>query len=297
VTPPRLGFIGFGEAAFWISRGLRGEGITDVVAYDLHTSTPGRGEIIRQRAQETSTPLLPRLADLPPACDIVISAVTASEAQAVGEQAAPSLESRHLYVDINSASPAAKQAIDRAVTARGARFAEAAVMSMVPPIAHQVPMLLCGSGAQDFFDRMAPYNMRLEVLDGAVGLASSIKMFRSVVIKGLEALMLECLMGAEQYGAGERIFKTVSASFPGIDWNKLAHYMIGRAAIHAERRVHEMEEVARTLSDVGVEPIMTSATVRRLKTCADLDLKSYFNGQEPADYREVINAIAAGVPR
>ena len=107
MTSPRLGFIGFGEAAFWISRGLRGEGITDVVAYDLHTSTPGRGEIIRQRAQETSTPLLPRLADLPPACDIVISAVTASEAQAVGEQAAPSLESRHLYVDINSASPAA----------------------------------------------------------------------------------------------------------------------------------------------------------------------------------------------
>jgi 3-hydroxyisobutyrate dehydrogenase-like beta-hydroxyacid dehydrogenase len=294
VKPPALGFIGFGEAAFWIARGLRGEGVTETIAYDLHTETPGRGEIIGERARETDTRLVAALADLPGACDIIISAVTASEAQTVGEQAAPYLEPRHIYVDINSASPAAKQAVDRAVTAGGARFAEAAVMSMVPPIAHQVPMLLCGSGAQAFFDLMTPYHMRLEVLEGTVGAASSIKMFRSVVIKGLEALMLECLLAAEQYGAGERVFKSVSASFPGIDWNKLAHYMIGRAAIHAERRVHEMEEVARTLSDVGVEPIMASATVRRLKTCADLDLKAHFGGKEPADYREVINAIAAG---
>jgi 3-hydroxyisobutyrate dehydrogenase len=226
-----------------------------------------------------------------------VSAVTASEAQRAGEQAAPHLEARHVYVDINSVSPAAKQAVDRAVTARGARFVEAAVMSPVPGLGHQVPMLLCGSGARAFSDLMTAHGMRLELLEGPVGSASAIKMFRSVVIKGLEALMLECLMGAEQFGAGERVFASVSASFPGIDWNKLAHYMIGRTAIHAERRMHEMEEVARTLADVGVDPIMALATVRRLKTCADLDLKTHFDNREPADYRDVVQAIAEGCVR
>jgi 3-hydroxyisobutyrate dehydrogenase-like beta-hydroxyacid dehydrogenase len=213
----------------------------------------------------------------------------------VGEEAAAHLEPRHLYVDINSVSPAVKQAVGEAVAARGARFVEAAVMSTVPPLGHRVPMLLCGSGAAAFSERMGPYGMSLEVLDGPLGSASAIKMFRSVIIKGLEALMLECVLGAEQYGASARVFASVSASIPGIDWNRLAHYMIGRTAIHAERRVHEMEEVARTLSDLGVDPIMASATARRIQTCADLDLKARFDSREPADYRDVVRAVSGGV--
>lgn len=297
MKPPRIGFIGFGEAASWIARGLRGEGVTDFAAYDLHTRTPRRGEIIRERAAETGTQMVDRMSALMPACDIVISAVTASEAERVGEGAAPHLHGRHTYVDINSASPAAKQAVDRAVTATGAAFVEAAVMSTVPPLGHRVPMLLCGSGATAFASRMTPFGMQLEVLDGPVGSASAIKMFRSVIIKGLEALVIECLLGAEQFGAGERIFASVSATFPGLDWNRLAHYLSGRVAIHAERRMHEMEEVARTLTDVGVEPIMASATVRRLKQLVDLDVKARFGATEPSDYRDVLSAIWEGAPR
>jgi 3-hydroxyisobutyrate dehydrogenase-like beta-hydroxyacid dehydrogenase len=297
MTPPRIGFIGFGEAASWIARGLRDQGLTGIVAYDLHAWTPTRGDIVRERASETGTRLLPALADVPAACDSVVSAVTASEACAVGEAAALHLMADQIFVDINSVSPATKQRIDQAVSGRGGRFVEAAVMSPVPNRGHRVPMLLCGSGARAFADQMAPYGMQLELLDGVVGSASAIKMFRSVVIKGLEALMLECLLGAEQFGAGRRVFESVSASFPGIDWDALAHYMVGRAAIHAERRMHEMEEVARTLVDVGVDPIMASATIQRLKTCVDHDLKAQFGSREPADYRDVVQAIAPGCPR
>ena len=139
--------------------------------------------------------------------------------------------------------------------------------------------------------------MRLDVLDGPLGSASAIKMFRSVIIKGLEALMLECVLGAEQFGASEKVFASVSASMPGIDWNQLAHYMIGRTALHAERRVHEMDEVARTLTDVGIDPIMASATARRIQTCADFDLKAKFNGQERTDYRDILRAMGQGAPR
>ena len=297
MSAPAIGFIGFGEAAFWIARGLREEGITTTLAYDLHTSTPKRGDLIRQRAEEAGTRLLPTLAALPPECDFVISAVTASVAGAVGEDAAAYLEPRHFYMDINSVSPAVKQAIGAAVAARGASFVEAAVMSTVPPLGHRVPMLLCGPGAPAFADRMSTYGMRFDLLDGPLGSAAATKMFRSVIIKGLEALMLECVLGAEQYGAADRVFASISASMPGIDWNQLAHYMIGRTAIHAERRVHEMEEVASTLADLGVDPIMASATARRIQTCAALDLKTELGGREPADYREVLSAIARAVPR
>lgn len=297
MSAPAIGFIGFGEAAFWIARGLRTQGVTTTVAYDLHTDTPKRGDLIRQRAEEAGTRLLPSMAAVAPECDLVVSAVTASAAKAVGEEAAEYLEPRHVYVDINSVSPAVKQAIGAAVGGSGASFVEAAVMSTVPPLGHAVPMILCGPGAPAFADRMTAYGMRFEVLDGPLGSAAAIKMFRSVIIKGLEALMLECVLGAEQYGAADKVFSTISASMPGIDWNQLAHYMIGRTAIHAERRVHEMEEVARTLADIGVDPIMASATARRIQTCADLDLKSLFNSREPADYRDVVHAFAREATR
>lgn len=291
MSAPALGFIGFGEAAFWIARGLRGQGATRIVAYDLHTPTPGRGELIRQRAAEAGVALLPRLAAVPPECDIVISAVTAAAAGSVGQEAALDLKPRHLYADINSVSPAVKKAIGEAVAGSGARFVEAAVMSTVPPLGHGAPMLLCGPGAADFAARMTPLGMKLEVLDGPPGSAASIKMFRSVIIKGLEALMLECVLAAEQYGAAGRVFDSVSASIPGLDWNQLAHHMIGRTALHAERRASEMMEVAATLSDLGVEPIMASATAKRIGTCVALDPKTRFNGREPAHYGDIVRAF------
>ncbi|MGH8325789.1 MAG: DUF1932 domain-containing protein [Steroidobacteraceae bacterium] len=291
MSAPALGFIGFGEAAFWIARGLRGEGVTRLVAYDLHTPTPGRGELIRERAAEAGVTLLQHPAAVPAECDIVISAVTVVAAGSVGQEAALNLKPRHLYVDVNSVSPAVKKAIGEAVAGSGAKFVEAAVMSTVPPLGHGAPMLLCGPGAADFAARMTPLGMKLEVLDGPLGSAAAIKMFRSVIIKGLEALMLECVLAAEQFGAASRVFDSVTASIPGIDWNQLAHYMVGRTALHAERRAHEMMEVAATLADLGVEPIMASATAKRIGTCVPLDPKMRFNGREPVHYGHVVRAF------
>ena len=291
MSAPAIGFIGFGEAAFWIARGLRGEGVTRIVAHDLHTSTPGRGELIRERAAEAGVTLLSNAVAVPPECEIVFSAVTAAAAGPVGQEAALALKPRHLYVDINSVSPAVKKAIGEAVAGSGAKFVEAAVMSTVPPLGHGAPMLLCGPGATDFAARMTPLGMKLEVLDGPPGSAAAIKMFRSVIIKGLEALMLECVLAAEQFGAANRVFDSVSVSIPGIDWNQLARYMVGRTALHAERRAHEMMEVAATLSDLGVEPIMAAATAKRIGTCVPLDPKARFDGREPAHYGDVVRAF------
>ena len=288
----KIGFVGFGEAGFHIARGLRGAGLKRISAYDINTHTPGLGEKIRRRAGESGVPLVESNEELARASDIVLSTVTANRAQEAAEQTAPFLEARQMYADLNSVSPALKQTIGHMVEARGARFVEIAIMSPVPPYGHRVPMFLGGAHAESFVDRLAPFGMNLEVISGRIGAAAATKMCRSIIVKGLEALLLECVLGAAPYGADERVFATLDETFPGMNWKKLAGYMIGRVVEHGERRAREMEEVAATLRAIGVEPMMAEATVRRQDWCAKLDLLSQFGGRAPEDYRAVVQAIA-----
>jgi 3-hydroxyisobutyrate dehydrogenase-like beta-hydroxyacid dehydrogenase len=203
------------------------------------------------------------------------------------------LKPHHIYADLNSVSPALKQQIDRIISASGAAFVEAAVMSPVPPNGHRSPMLLGGKAAAAFAERMTPFGMRLQVISDKIGTAAATKMFRSIIVKGLEALMLECVLASAPYGADERVFSSLSESFPGIDWQRLANYMVSRVVIHGERRAREMEEVAETLQSLGIEPIMAEAAARRQDWCAQLGISSQFGPDGPKTYREALEAIAA----
>ena len=287
-----IGFVGFGEAAFHIAKGLRAQGAGPIVAYDINTHTPGLGEKIRQRAQDTSTRLVESNQELAASCEIVLSTVTANQAARAAEQNAPYLTSHHIYADFNSVSPALKQSIGRTIEASGARYVEVAVMAPVPPYGHRVPLLIGGEAGQDFVDRLAPFGIQAEVVSREVGVAAATKMFRSVVVKGLEALLTECVLGASRYGAEPRVFASLAESFPGIDWEELANYMVGRVVEHGERRAREMEEVAETLRSLDVEPIMSEAIVRRMDWSVQLGLKELFHGEAPKSYREVVEALA-----
>ncbi|HKX29868.1 MAG TPA: DUF1932 domain-containing protein [Blastocatellia bacterium] len=287
----RLGFIGFGEAGFNLARGLRGAGLAHLSAYDLNTHTPGLGEKIVQRARESEVRLCESSGELAAASDVLLSTVTADRAAEAAGQTAPFLTGRHLYADLNSVSPTLKQSIGEAIAARGARFVEAAIMSPVPPHGHRVPIYLCGVHAPALVELLGPYGMNLEVLSEQIGAASATKMCRSIIVKGLEALLLECVLGAVPYGADDRVFATLNESFPGVDWQRLAGYMIGRVVEHGERRAREMEEVSSTLRAIGIEPIMAEAAARRQAWCAQLKLLERFGGRVPNDYREVVRAV------
>jgi 3-hydroxyisobutyrate dehydrogenase-like beta-hydroxyacid dehydrogenase len=134
--------------------------------------------------------------------------------------------------------------------------------------------------------------MRMEIVSSdRVGRAAAVKMFRSVVYKGIEALLFECVLGAGQYGAEERVFASLKESLPGVDWKKLADYMVGRVVVHGERRAREMDEVAKTLEELGIEPMMASATARRFDWAAQSGLREHFGGEFPATYQEVLDAL------
>jgi 3-hydroxyisobutyrate dehydrogenase-like beta-hydroxyacid dehydrogenase len=287
-----LGFVGFGEAGFHLAKGLRSAGLAHICAYDIHMNSPGRGEKIQQRAREVEVTLCESNAQLAAKCDVLLATVTASSALEAAEQNAPHLTDKHLYADLNSVSPDLKRDIGQLVEAHGARFVEAAIMSPVPPHLHRVPMFLGGVHAQGLVDLLSPFGMNLEVISDQIGAASATKMCRSIIIKGLEALLLECVLGAVPYGADERVFATLDETLPGMNWKKLAGYMVGRVVEHGERRARELEEVAATLRAIGVEPIMAEATVRRQDWCAKLDLLPEFGGKAPEDYRVIVQAIA-----
>ena len=284
--------MGFGEAAFHLTKGLREAGLAAFTAYDIHAHTPGRGEKIQRRAAETGTRLVESNAELARGAEWILSTVTSDQAAAAAGQNAPHLNAGHLYADLNSVSPAVKQGIARTIAASGARFVEIAMMAPVPPYLHKVPILAGGPAAEEFAARMQPLGMRIQIVSREVGTAAATKMFRSIMVKGMEALITECVLGAGRYGAEPAVFASLTESYPGIDWKSMADYMIGRVVEHGERRAREMEEVAETLESIGIEPIMAQATARRMDWSAKLGLKERFQGEPPRNYREFLEAVA-----
>jgi 3-hydroxyisobutyrate dehydrogenase-like beta-hydroxyacid dehydrogenase len=289
---PSIGFIGFGEAGSTIARGLRSAGADRLLAFDINRDSPRLGPRMRQRADETRTTLVSSPEELARSCDVLFSTVTSSAALDAARQTASFLRADHVYADLNSVSPALKQQIAAAISASGARFVEVAVMAPVAPYGHRVPMLLGGPSASAFVDLMKPFAMRLDILqDAEIGAAAAVKMCRSIIVKGLEALMCECVLGASRYNADEHVFRSLDESYPGMNWRKLADYMVNRVAVHGERRAREMEEVSETLRSIGIEPIMAEAAARRQDWSARLDLAAHFGPEGPKSYREVLELL------
>jgi 3-hydroxyisobutyrate dehydrogenase len=293
-----IGFIGFGEAGFTIGRGLRAAGAGQVCAYDIAAGSADRGALIRRRAEEAGVQLVESPAALAAQATILVSTVTCSSAREAARQNAPHLRGPgvdaqpRLYADLNSVSPRVKQQIADVIGSTDASFVEASVMAPVGPYGHRVPMLLGGPGAEAFVAAMRPFDMRLQVLAGAgVGTAAAVKMCRSIVVKGLEALLTECVLGSSEYGATEHVFASLQESYPGIDWKGLADYNINRLVVHGERRAREMEEVEETLREAGVEPIMAAATARRQDWSASIGLKEHFPPAGPSTADEVLAVL------
>jgi len=287
-----IAFLGFGEAGSTLAAGLRSAGVTRIVAYDINAASPTHGPLIQQRARDTGAELVDDNRALADGADILFSTVTSSSALDAARQTAPFLAARHLYADLNSVSPTLKKAIADVVAPTRARFVEVAVMAPVQPYGHRVPMLAGGAAAAQLAEAMTPFGMRVEVLGTeTIGSAAAVKMCRSIVVKGLEALLAECVLGASRFDADALVFASLEESYPGIDWKKLADYTMGRVVVHGERRAREMEEVADTLRSIGVEPIMAAATARRQQWSADLQLRSRFGPEGPRTYREVLDAI------
>jgi 3-hydroxyisobutyrate dehydrogenase-like beta-hydroxyacid dehydrogenase len=286
---PRLCFIGFGEAGQAFASGLKEAGITAQTAWDI-LFTESAGEQLRQAARTLGVRQAASAADAVVGADIVVSAVTAASSLEAAGSAKESLRPDQFFLDVNSVSPGRKQETARLL--RGsARYVDVAVMAPVQPARHQTPLLLAGEHTEAIEPVLRGLDMRISIAGPAVGAAAAIKMVRSVMIKGLEALCLECFLAASRAGVEDQIAASLSKSYPGIDWPKVVAYNLERMASHGARRAAEMEEVADTLRELGVAPLMTAGTIERQREMGRLGKAEPVRATLAHGHKRILQAI------
>jgi len=275
----RIGLIGYGEVGRTFSIGLQDRpGVSAVGAWDLKFADPGSRDVELDHASLHGVTAYGSMRELCEASDLVISAVTASATLAVAQEAAQFIAAGAVFLDLNSASPATKQQAAAAIDARGADYVEAGVMTSVPPYGIRVPMLLGGLQAASLSAVLVGWGMDATAVSEQLGVASAIKMCRSVMIKGLEALVIESYSTARKYGVEDYVLPTLQETFPSIDWTQQGAYFFSRVAQHGKRRAEEMREAANTVREAGFEPLMAAAIAEKHQGIADRARAGAFEG-------------------
>jgi 3-hydroxyisobutyrate dehydrogenase-like beta-hydroxyacid dehydrogenase len=292
----KFAVIGFGEAGSILGEDLVAAGY-EVSMYDILLDSPSSRAQMRDRARRVRVRAADTFDDAVAGAQVVISAVTASSSSDVAAKAAGALRAGQVLLDINSVSPAKKLSNAALVEAAGADYVEAAVMAPVPPQRLRVPMLLGGQQATALAEALRGVGMNATALSDKIGVASAVKMCRSIVIKGLESLTMESMLAARRFGAEREVLESLNGTFPSMGWTgKLPDYLISRAAEHGRRRAAEMREVARTLEDVGVVPTMAVATAQRQEWLVEAMAGkgvTYSGMGSPFSWRELVDALAA----
>jgi len=252
----RIAFIGYGEVGQLFAREFAAKAAA-VAVYDVKPDAAFAATAARDNVRLAATP-----AEAVEAADIVISAVTADQAVAAARSAAPALRPGPIYVDLNSVSPRTKRAV-AAELRQGVDFVEFAVMSPVAGKGIASPILAGGPRAAEVAERLNPLGMKIDPVSDEIGVASATKLCRSIVIKGLEAIMVDLNLAAERAGVMPAVLASLTASYPGMDWAEVARTMPPRVSRHGVRRAAEMREAARMLEELGLDGAFSEAIAAR----------------------------------
>jgi 3-hydroxyisobutyrate dehydrogenase-like beta-hydroxyacid dehydrogenase len=264
----RIALVGYGEVGRILAEDLRAQGVA-VSAFDLKLQGDGAGPL-RDHASQFGVTLAGSAAEAVEGASLVVSAVTASQAVPVAQACGAALQAGSFFLDFNSASPGAKIRAAQIVNAAGGRYVEGAVMTSVPPYRIRVPLLLGGPDAAALMPLINAVGFASKVASAQLGVASATKMCRSVMIKGLEAMVIESFTTARHYGVEDAVLASLKETFPGIDWEKQAAYFFQRVIEHGRRRSEEVREVAETVREAGLTPHSAGGTAERQAWVADL---------------------------
>ncbi len=272
-----LGMVGYGEVGKIITAGLKSQ-MQSVHAWDLKFADDKAKSTELTHAATAGVTACDGMQVLCQASNFIVSAVTASQTLAVAQAAAPHIQAGSVFLDLNSASPGTKQQAAKLIEAAGAHYVEAGVMTSIPPYGIRVPMLLGGPQAAEIVPRLIAFGMDAKAVSADIGVASAIKMCRSVMIKGLEALVIESYATARKYGVEDHIIPTLAETFPSIDWQQTGAYFFSRVVQHGKRRAEEMREAANTVSEAGFTPYMAAAIAQKHDWVAGLARDGVFDG-------------------
>ena len=286
----KIGLLGFGEVGQTLAGDLQSVPGVELAAYDIQFDD-SRSAPSLAVSRYGSVAAAQSAAGLAANAELVISAVTAAQDLAATRSIAPGLVSTAFVLDLNSVSPVTKRECAKIIGDAGGRYVEAAVMSPIAPKRIASPMLLGGAHAGTFLPIAAALGFSgARVVSEEVGRASATKMCRSVIVKGLEALVLESLLAARRHGVEEKVLESLR-DLHIEDWGDSARYMASRALLHGRRRAEEMREVSHTVRDAGLTPHMSEA-------CATWQEWAGAHSQVDApDLPHLLDALLADVPR
>ena len=293
----QIGLVGYGEVGRILAEDLRKQDIK-VAAYDIKLGKDQQAPL-REHAGRNGVTLASSHAELAGSVDFIISAVTASQAVPVAQACAPAMRQGTWFLDFNSASPGAKQRAAALIDGAGGRYVEGAVMTSVPPYRIKVPLLLGGSGARELAPLLVALGFDAKVASDELGIASAVKMCRSIMIKGLEAMVIESFTTARAYGVEDAVLASLAETFPGINWEKQGAYFFQRVIEHGRRRAEEVREVAETVREAGLTPWSAQGTAERQAWIADLADSGLFGERgtkefaRSADWRTEADRILA----
>ena len=297
-----VGLIGYGEVGRILAEDLRQQEVK-VAAYDIKLRSDQSGGALRDHAGQHGVTLTASHADLAAQSDFIVSAVTASQAVPVAKACVAAVKQGAWYLDFNSASPGAKQRAAALIDAAGGRYVEGAVMTSVPPYRIKVPLLLGGGDAAALAPQLVELGFVAKVASDKLGVASAVKMCRSVMIKGLEAMVIESFTTARAYGVEDAVLASLKETFPGIDWEKQGAYFFQRVIEHGRRRSEEVREVAETVREAGLTPWSAQGTAERQAWVANLADEGLFGERgtkafaRAADWRTEADRILGAVKK
>lgn len=290
---PLLAFVGFGEAAQAFVEGWVDAPPARLVGYDCKTEAAQTRDAKRAEFAARGVECADNLGQALVDADYVISVVTADQSLPVAQAAAVLIRPGVTFFDCNSVSPASKQAAHAAITSAGGIYVDVAVAAPVRPALLNVPLLVSADDERAAVQRLTALGFNARPIPGGVGRASAIKMIRSIMIKGIEALTAECVLSAYAAGVEEEILASLDSSFPGFDWKSRADYNLDRMIVHGRRRAAEMVESSRTAAQLGLGGAMAAATADWQQRIGDLDLP--LPTDLDAKATAVLSALAASV--
>ena len=285
-----FGTLGGGEAGTAIAQSLRPQCAAPLICFDIKA-------VNEADCQALSSPALnyvPTGALLAEKATIIISVVTADEALNAARDLAPFLTDKHHFLDGNSVSPATKQAATEIITATGAHYTDMAIMAPIHPRGHQTPLLMAGAQEQALSPLLTEFGFSYRWQGANVGDASMVKMLRSILIKGMESLICECVTAAEGQGLDTEILTSAGKTLGIADMPALADYVMERAATHGRRRAAELREVAKTLAELGLSNHMPTAIAKHQDMVADMALSQAFDGNIPQQRAPLAKAMRKG---
>ena len=286
----RIGVIGFGEVGKTFAKGWKDQVNPEngMKVWDLKLSANFESSTVHQqehsKAKDMGVSSALDCADLVSGVNLIVSCVTASNTLAVAKEVSQTIQPGQFFIDLNSASPGTKQACAALIDAKGAFYVEAGVMTSVPPYGIKVPMLLGGTKAEYLARVIQSYGGDAKAISEKLGVASAIKMCRSIMIKGLEALVIESYTTARHYGVEDAMLATLKETMPGIDWVEQGAYLFSRVVQHGKRRAEEMRESAVTVAETGATPFMAQAIAEKQDWVSQLAMQGVFSkthGQSP----------------